>query len=188
MQTVPQVPQLVGLTEVLTSQPLRGLLSQSPKPAAQVKRHAESVHVVVELGPAMQAFRHIPQWVVLLRTSVSQPLLASPSQSPNPVAHAVTPHTPAEHAAAPPVGAHRAPQAPREVVRLGKIVDCTRIRAAPRDRVLVHGPGKKAFSVRFEDRARREVAAKAHHAMGTLARTRIGEAVRARWRLDGDRR
>ncbi len=50
--TTPQPPQLVGLVKPTTSQPLSGLRSQSPEPAAQVKAHAPAVQVVVLLGRA----------------------------------------------------------------------------------------------------------------------------------------
>ena len=46
------------------------------------------------LAIAGQTWPHVPQFVNEPRKSVSQPLTGFPSQLPNPVVHAPTPHTP----------------------------------------------------------------------------------------------
>jgi len=43
-QTFPHAPQLVTSVAVLASQPLRGSLSQSPKPLSHVNEHAPALH------------------------------------------------------------------------------------------------------------------------------------------------
>lgn len=80
--TRPHAPQLAGLLEVSTSHPLVASPSQSAKPAAQPpKAHTPSRHTPTALGQA-QRTGQVPQWSALARRSTSQPLLASPSQSP----------------------------------------------------------------------------------------------------------
>jgi hypothetical protein len=72
-----------------------------------------SAHVAVVLGRGAQAMPQAPQWAVLERVSVSQPLLASPSQSALGAVHMPTPHRPLVHAGAPPATEQRVPQAPQ---------------------------------------------------------------------------
>ena len=84
------------LTEFVksVSHPVVGLLSQSPRPAAQL----ESVQVpfVHEAPPPMNEHRlpHEPQWLTLFCVLVSQPFAACPSQSPYPALQLKMPHVP----------------------------------------------------------------------------------------------
>ncbi len=64
------------------SQPLAALPSQLPCPAAQVIVHAPAEQMGVAPGPGGQTLPHIPQFETLFETMVSQPLVATPSQSP----------------------------------------------------------------------------------------------------------
>jgi hypothetical protein len=112
-QALPQAPQWALAPARLTSQPLAASPSQSPKPAAQRStRHAPPAQVAVALGRA-QPRPHMPQWAAVTRVSTSQPLAASPSQSPKPAAHAATPQTPPTQAAIALAGAHPRPHAPQ---------------------------------------------------------------------------
>ena len=73
-----------------TSQPLAGLRSQSRKPVAQAATaHAPAAHVEVALGSA-QARPQTPQCAGLVWVLVSQPLVATPSQSPKLTAQRTT--------------------------------------------------------------------------------------------------
>ncbi len=66
---------------VLVSQPLAGLPSQSPKPALQLATvHAPAAQPATPLAAA-QPRPQAPQCDTVVRTSVSQPLAALPSQS-----------------------------------------------------------------------------------------------------------
>ncbi len=55
----------------------------------------------------------MPQFETVMRVSVSHPFVGLPSQSPKPVLHAATAHTPAVHAAVALGGLQRAPHAPQ---------------------------------------------------------------------------
>jgi hypothetical protein len=73
---------------------LAAIASQLPKPVAQLaSEHAPAAHATVALAK-VQAVAQVPQWVTVVRVSVSQPLSAMPSQSPKP-AMQVNPHAPA---------------------------------------------------------------------------------------------
>ncbi len=94
-----QAPQLALSVFVFTSQPFAGLPSQSAKPAL----HAPIAQVpAAHVAPAFaneQRIPHPPQlFTSVARTFVSQPVLASPSQSANPAAHAPTMQADAAHA------------------------------------------------------------------------------------------
>ena len=78
-----------------------------------------AVHVPAsQRAPLVQAVLQAPQWVALVRVSVSQPLVALPSQLPKPVSQAATPHAPAAHSW--PV-AQAFPHAPQWVVSLARV-------------------------------------------------------------------
>jgi len=80
--TLPQAPQLDGLLAVSTSHPLAVSPSQSAKPGLQAPgAQTPSRHCPAALGQAQRASQ-VPQWAALVRRSTSQPLAASPSQSP----------------------------------------------------------------------------------------------------------
>jgi hypothetical protein len=75
----PQAPQLTALVSG-DSQPLAGLPSQSPKPAAQLAvPHAPLTQLGVPAA-VEQELPHAPQALTLF-SEVSQPLLGRPSQS-----------------------------------------------------------------------------------------------------------
>ncbi len=85
-QTLPQRPQLPVLVRVSTSQPLRGLPSQSAKPVLQVKPHAPDEQNTDALARAAQVRPQPPQCCTLVLVFTSQPLDRLPSQSPEPAA------------------------------------------------------------------------------------------------------
>ncbi len=113
-QAVPHAPQWALSVRVSTSQPLLGSPSQSEKPAAHADTpQAPAAHCAVALG-STHARPHTPQLVALARTSVSQPLRASPSQSPYPPAHRTTVHAPIAQLCAVALGSAQAsPQSPQ---------------------------------------------------------------------------
>ena len=81
VHTVAHAPQWVAVTRVSVSQPLSGLLSQSPKPPAQVPTtHTPARQAGV--APAGEGHRwpQAPQFSMSLSTRVSQPLSARMSQ------------------------------------------------------------------------------------------------------------
>lgn len=96
--TVPHPPQCAVLAVVFVSQPLPRSVSQSPKPAPQVKPHTPPVQPTEALARAGHTVPHPPQCAVLVRVSVSQPVPSIPSQLPKPVRHA-KPQVPEAHVA-----------------------------------------------------------------------------------------
>ena len=108
-----QAPQLSGSLAKLASQPSSTLALQLPKPASQVTAHALAAQLEAALARAGHALPHAPQFAAELRTSVSQPLAALPSQLPEPAVQVMV-HAPAVHTGAPPgPGGHTVPQAPQ---------------------------------------------------------------------------
>ncbi len=103
----------------LASQPFAATPSQSPKPAAHaLYPHAPLAHRGAATLRGTHAALHAPQCTVLVRVSVSHPLLGSASQSAKPGAHRASRHTPATQLADALAKAHRrshAPQCPRSV-------------------------------------------------------------------------
>ena len=98
LHTVLQPPQCVGELR-LVSHPLAGLLSQSPKPAAQPMPQLPAVQVGVP--PEVEHF--VPQALQLLTSVfklISQPLAGLPSQSANPALQAPMVQVPLLHVAA----------------------------------------------------------------------------------------
>jgi hypothetical protein len=93
-----QLPQCAGRLKS-ASQPSVHVLLQLPRPSLhRVIWHSPSLlHCVVALE-AMQAFSQSPQ-SLLVRTSISHPLLGSPSQSFHPASQAPIPHRPSWQAA-----------------------------------------------------------------------------------------
>jgi hypothetical protein len=117
-QRKPHMPQFVGFAASSASQPLVKLLSQLPKPGLQANAQALLVHVPVAFARPAQLVPQAPQFVALVRRSVSQPLVPMRSQSPEP-AEQVRVHTPATQLAVLPVGAvHTVPQAPQFITLL----------------------------------------------------------------------
>ena len=112
----PQAPQFVALVCVSISQPFIAFMSQSPRPVAQPPiTHDPAVHAAVP-----PATRHMlpqrPQLADAVRTSVSQPLAASPSQSAKPSLHIPTRHTPSAQPGVPLGITHGRPHAPQWVL------------------------------------------------------------------------
>ncbi len=123
VQRVPQRPQLLEFVVVLTSHPLEAMPSQSAKPVRHVKPHAPAVHVGSALAGAGHAMPHAPQCAGELRVLVSQPLLASESQSPNPPAHTPTAHAPMRHTGVALASAgHALPHAPQLATSFWRLV------------------------------------------------------------------
>jgi hypothetical protein len=112
-QVRPQPPQCAALVRVSASQPLLVLPSQSEKPAVQVSAHMPTAHAGTALGAPGQEVPQAPQWEVLVRVSVSQPLVGLSSQLPNPIAQAATPHCPIAQTAVALGGLQVRPQAPQ---------------------------------------------------------------------------
>jgi len=80
---LPQRPQWLAFSLSSASQPLVGFVSQSPKPGSQrAITHWPEVQAAVARART-HARPHMPQWVTLLRVSVSQPFEHTPSQSAN---------------------------------------------------------------------------------------------------------
>jgi hypothetical protein len=97
---------------VFTSQPLVGTPSQFANPGS----HDESEHDPDAQDSVAWARLHVdPQAPQLVRvvSGVSQPSPASPLQSPKPVLHVETPHTPATQFGVPPATGHTFPQVPQ---------------------------------------------------------------------------
>jgi hypothetical protein len=83
-----------------------------PQVSPAVQRHAPAMHACA----AGQALAQRPQWAVLVVRVVSQPLAATPSQSPSPVGHMTAkPHAPDRHTLMAPTGGtgQRLPHAPQ---------------------------------------------------------------------------
>jgi len=112
-QTWPQVLQLLTLVFRFTSQPLAGLLSQSAKPALQVPMAQVPL---LQVAAALANVHLVPQALQLL-TSVlrltSQPLVALPSQLPEPAVHAPIVQVLLTQLAAALANVHTVPQPPQ---------------------------------------------------------------------------
>ncbi|MBI5518037.1 MAG: hypothetical protein HY909_29975 [Deltaproteobacteria bacterium] len=84
----PQPPQCAAVVRVSVSQPLPRSESQSPKLVLQVMAQATRAQPGVALARAGHTLPQAPQFDTSVR-SASQPLVATPSQSPRPVAQVV---------------------------------------------------------------------------------------------------
>jgi hypothetical protein len=112
-QARPHTPQLALSLRRLRSQPFDATPSQSPKPAAHMKRHAPAEHVPASAwGPAAHARPHIPQFA----TSVMR-LRHVPEHVVCPVGHAAT-HTPFVQVCPAAQGLSQRPQCAVEVLVL----------------------------------------------------------------------
>ncbi len=110
---VPHAPQLLGLLDVLTSQPLTAAPSQSRNVPVQAKPHVLPAQLVVAFARAGHAFPHAPQLLASLDVLASQPSAGAPLQFPNPARHA-NPHVPAAQLAVAFARAgHAVPHAPQ---------------------------------------------------------------------------
>jgi hypothetical protein len=94
--TWPHVPQLVASVVVAVSQPLAGLPSQLPKPAAQLSMHVPPEHVE-DAFSVLHTTPHMPQFFASVWRFVSHPLDAILSQSAKPALQEAMAHMPIEH-------------------------------------------------------------------------------------------
>lgn len=117
----PHTPQLEVSAPRLTSHPLSATPSQSANPSLHVNPHAPSEHVVRALGRVGQAIPQAPQWVGLVSTLVSQPLLAIASQLPKPAEQVAIEHAPAEHRPVALSYTQRVPHAPQLLTSVCKL-------------------------------------------------------------------
>jgi hypothetical protein len=115
-----QPPQFIRSELVAVSQPLRGLPSQSANPAPQTGTHAP-LRQLVEPLELLQAMPQPPQLAMSASRLASQPLVASPSQLPNPVAQLIA-QVPWVQAAVPLVELQRVPQSPQWLVLVWRSV------------------------------------------------------------------
>jgi hypothetical protein len=95
-QTLPQIPQLLTLLLVLTSQPFAGLPSQLAKPALQFSTQLPALQVGVALF-VPQMLPQAPQLAVLLVRLASQPSLSRPLQSAQPELQLAMAQVPPSH-------------------------------------------------------------------------------------------
>lgn len=95
-QRLPHREQLLGSSEKRDSHPFDALPSQLPQPAEHDRPQVAIEQNAIELLPDGQLRPHAPQLRVLVRRSVSQPFIDSPSQLPKLVLH-TTPHAPFTH-------------------------------------------------------------------------------------------
>jgi hypothetical protein len=80
---LPHVPQWARLVDRLASQPVAASWSQSPKPELQAPSpHTPPPQVALALAGRGHAVGQLPQWSTATCRLVSQPVAASPSQSP----------------------------------------------------------------------------------------------------------
>ena len=80
LHCTPQAPQLTGSAAVGVSQPLPGLLSQSAWLAVHTGMHALPTQLLLLVKLSAQVLLHAPQLALLVRVSISQPLVLLPSQ------------------------------------------------------------------------------------------------------------
>jgi len=106
----PHAPQWLALARRSVSQPLGALPSQLPKPSVQAGVHVPETQPVAEAPAIEHATPQAPQLLALVRTLVSQPLAALPSQSPKPAEHTSAVQAPAMHTCA---AGQRRPQPPQ---------------------------------------------------------------------------
>jgi hypothetical protein len=119
VQAFPQEPQFVTV-RIEVSQPLASLLSQSPHPSVHATIWQPPVaHELVALA-RVQRTPQPPQLVELV-SGASQPLVASPSQSPKPAAQRATPHAPLTQLGVPAVVEQILPQVPQLVTLLSDV-------------------------------------------------------------------
>lgn len=109
---MPQLPQ-VAASENGLSQPFIPSPSQSPNPGSHVRVQAPIVQRGELFGSSEHTVPQVPQSAVDEVTSVSQPLAASASQSPNPTSQPASMHVPVAHDSMPLGMSHVTPQAPQ---------------------------------------------------------------------------
>lgn len=112
VQALPHVPQFDVEVFVLTSQPVDAMPSQFPNPVLHAMVHAPSEQPGDPFVP-LHTVPQPPQFEALVSVLVSQPLLALPSQLPNPELQAPSVHTPLAHDSLAFARSQTAPQAPQ---------------------------------------------------------------------------
>src|SRR5690349_18924341 len=88
---MPQAPQLLASLERSCSQPSVASALQSPQPESHAISHLPTKQLGPACAPPVHVLPHPPQLLGSLETSVSHPLLVSPSQSFENALHAFTP-------------------------------------------------------------------------------------------------
>ncbi len=95
-QAFEQEPHVTG-RERSASHPLALFRSQLPHPVSHWRPHAPPAHTPVAWAALGHRTPQVPQWFVVDSRSVSQPLLMTPSQLPQPASHTI-PHVPFKQA------------------------------------------------------------------------------------------
>jgi hypothetical protein len=96
LQILVQLPQACALLVRLVSQPLPTLPSQLPQPVLQAIEQVPEAHDAAPLA-VLHAWAQPPQCSVLVLVLTSQPLVACPSQLPQPVLHDESVQVPVVH-------------------------------------------------------------------------------------------
>lgn len=119
----PQAPQCAELVASAASQPLLAIPSQLPKPDEHAPSpHPAPVQVALPLGGVGHAASHVPQWATDEARLVSQPLVVTPSQLPNPTMQ-VNPQVPLPQVAvALGTAGHALPHAPQCSLLVARVV------------------------------------------------------------------
>jgi hypothetical protein len=135
-------PQCCALLSVLTSQPLTTFASQSAVPERQVTAQAPDAQRAMPLPVTRQALPQAPQLEVLV-SEVSQPFVASPSQSPLPDRQ-VQAQRPAVHVAvAPALAAQAFPHTPQCATELRVSTHAPSHETSPPLHVAVQTPSRQ---------------------------------------------
>jgi hypothetical protein len=117
-QALAHAPQLRASVLRSASHPVALMPSQSPRPAVHASPQRPATHDTV--APAVpdppHTTPHAPQLRTSAPTSVSQPLVARPSQSPKPAAQEATAQRPAAQVIVAFVPVQRTPHAPQFVM------------------------------------------------------------------------
>ncbi len=136
----PHIPHCPAVLRRSTSQPLAGLLSQSPKPAEHIaitQRPAEQA--AVALG-STQALPHIPQELAVVFSEVSHPLAGEPSQSPKPALHSKPQRLVAQVGRAFAGAWHALPQPPQWATEVTRSAHCPVQFVCPAGQFDMHPP------------------------------------------------
>src|SRR5436305_162413 len=95
---VPQVPQLPTSVATLISQPSARFLLQSANPNLHDAPHVELAQMALAFIGVGHTLPQPPQLFAFVAVVVSQPFVATPSQSEKPPKHMEMPHWPLRHA------------------------------------------------------------------------------------------
>jgi hypothetical protein len=140
-------PQLPLSACVFTSHPFAGLPSQSAKPAAHAPITQPPVAQVAAAFAKLHLSPQPPQLPTsVLLVAVSQPFVATPSQSPNPAAHAPTTQLLAEHASTAVFGrAHEVAQLPQWLTSVVSSAQLPEQLVSPAPHVVPHAPAEHTW-------------------------------------------